>query len=201
MCKKEAAEQIMNIAVFALNPLVVMLSGEGVNLEACPDEHFRLLFISKKQELKNNANYYNRTLALSFPGWGRLGWGDTNASHTNPKAIHSVNPKIKLHQLSLLLLKDTGLESIALSLHSFINKLFSLVSSSEYHPTLALPIQGGKACDALSGRFSGFIYLFARNYLPLPSLCQCSQPLSHLRQQSLSHLITSLQIPQRRLVC
>ena len=29
MCKKEAAEQIMNIAVFALNPLVVMLFGGG----------------------------------------------------------------------------------------------------------------------------------------------------------------------------
>ena len=240
MCKKEAAEQIMNIAVFALNPLVVMLFWGG-NLEACLDKYFRLLFISKKQklnnlyhhnktslassfpacekgllesgyfkllfitneqELKNKANYYNKTsLASSFPGWGRLGWGDTNASHTNPKAIHSVNPKIKLHQPSLLLLKDAGLEGMASSLHSFINNLFSLVSASESHPTLALPIQGGKACDALSGRFSGFIYLFARNYLPLRLLYHFSQSLSHLVTQSLNHLITSLQIPQRRLVC
>ena len=145
----------------------------------------------------------------------RQGWdGVILTSHTNPKAkaIHLVSAKnhfLKLYQPSLLLLKDTGLESMVSSLHSFINNLFSLVSASESHPTLALPIQGGKACDALSGRFSGFIYLFACNYLPLPSLYHFPQPLSHLvtqslnhfPHQSLNHLITTPLIPPRRSVC
>ena len=72
----------------------------------------------------------------------RQGWdGVLLTSHTNPKTIHSVNPKLTLPQPFLFLLKNAGLESIASSLHSFINNLFSLVSASEYHPTLALPIQ------------------------------------------------------------
>ena len=119
----------------------------------------------------------------------RQGWdGVILTSHTNQKTIHSVNPKLTLPQPFLFLLKDAVLESMASSLHSFINKLFSLISASESHPTPSLPIQGGKACDALFGRFSGFIYLFARNYLPLPSLYPSSQPLSHPVTQSLNHL-------------
>ncbi len=83
---------------FAYNPLVVMLFGGGVKLEACPDEYFRLLFITKKQKLKNLYHHNKTRLSLSFPGWGAdLRTDDTNVS----ELVRIANRRSRLDRLGL----------------------------------------------------------------------------------------------------
>ncbi len=156
MCIRDRIELFKKYTVtqFTCSPLVVMLFGGGGDLEACPDEYFRLLFISKKQKLKN-LYHHNKT-----------------------------------HLMPSFSICEKGLLDSKYFKQLFITNEPELKNKVKYHNKTrsTLPIQGGKACDALSGRFSGFIYLFARNYLPLPSLYPSSQPLSHPVTQSLNHL-------------
>lgn len=101
-------------------------------LEARFNRDFWRLFASKVLGL-NKLQYHDKThLTISFPGWGRLGWGDTNAFYNN-SINHLAGSKIEIYQM--LLLNTAGLEGVVLSsLYSFINKLLGLVFIFEHHP-------------------------------------------------------------------